>query len=77
MERYVMRWRLGSVRSSIIESLWSSALRPAWPFVAWSVPSRRMFVGESRMSPFWLVSAAVVPGARRLFASATPLRTER
>ncbi len=73
----MMRWRLGSTRSSMIESECSSALRPAWPFVAWSVPSSRMFVGESRMSPFWCVSADVVPAGRRLWAAATPLRTER
>ena len=76
MERYVIRWRLGSVRTSIIESECSSVLRPGW-FVEWSVPSRRMFVGESRIRPFCFVSTDVVPGASRLFASATPLFTDR
>ena len=72
-----MRCRPGSVRSSIIESECSSAFRPACPLVEWSVPSRRMFVGESRIRPFCFVRAAVVPAGRRLFASETPLFTER
>ena len=77
MDRYVSRCLPGSVRSSIIESEWSSELRPACPLFAWSVPSRRMFDGELRMSPFCFVNAVVVPGASRWFASATPLRTDR
>ncbi len=71
------RWRLGSVRSSIIESECWSVLRPTCPFVAWSVPSSRMFVGDERISPFCFASTEVVPAGSRLFASETPLRTER
>jgi len=63
--------------NSIIESACWSALRPGCPFVEWSVPSRRMFVPEERSSAFCFESTEVVPGASRLFASLTPLRTER
>ena len=36
-----------------------------------------MFVGDERISPFFFASTDVVPAGSRLFASETPLRTER
>ena len=53
-------------------------LRPAPPFpVAWSLPRRRIVVGLERRSPLSGVSAGRTLSGRRLFASLTPLETER
>ncbi len=52
-------------------------LRPAWPFDEWSVPSSRMFVPEEMSREFCFFRADLALAGSRLFASDTPLDTER
>ena len=73
------RWWPGSVWRSVIESECWSTLRPAPAFpVAWSVPSSRIVVGlrEEEAAVRRERPARTFCG-RRLFASLTPLATER
>ena len=75
IERYAIRCRPGSVRTSMIESECSSAARAS--VFAWSVPSSRVVVECESTSPPWLVNAARVAGSSRLFAAPTPTRNEK